>query len=66
MLSGNCTNKNCTFRTISKPSTPKQSARSKAASSDTPAKEKKPPRVRRSSKCITYNLYDIEKEEAME
>ncbi|HEY9061856.1 MAG TPA: hypothetical protein VIO64_15320 [Pseudobacteroides sp.] len=66
MLSGNCTNKNCTFRTISKPSSPKQSSRSKAASSDISAKEKKPPRVRRASKCITYNLYDINNEEAME
>lgn len=65
MISGNCTNKHCTFRPTSKPSSPKQSSRSKASSSDLSTKEKKSPRVRRASKCITYNLYDI-KEEAID
>jgi len=65
MISGNCTNKHCTFRTMSKPSSPKQSSRSKSASSDSSTKEKKTSRVRRASKCITYNLHDI-KGEAMD
>ncbi|MDP4180543.1 MAG: hypothetical protein Q8942_05560 [Bacillota bacterium] len=66
ILSGQCTNKNCSFKTVSKPTTPKHSSRSKAASSDSSAKEPKAPRVRRASKCITYNLNDIKKEEAID
>lgn len=59
VLNGHCTNKNCSNKSSAKASTTKASK--KAAGTVT--KEAKPVKTKRASKCITYNLYDINKEE---
>ena len=60
IINEQCTNKNCSTRSKSKQASPKKAA---AKSSSSVKKEPKSPRTRRSSKCVTYNLYDVEKEE---
>ena len=59
VLNSHCTNKNCSNKASAKSSTTKASK--KAAGTVT--KEAKPVKTKRASKCITYNLYDINKEE---
>ncbi|HHV28922.1 hypothetical protein [Acetivibrio mesophilus] len=63
IINDSCTNKNCSNRAASKPSSAgKRTAKTaKAAKADTSAKST---RTRRASKCITYNLYDKKAEES--
>jgi len=67
MVSGQCTNKNCIFRSSSKTPAKQSASRKKdtASKSSVDKKEPKTTRIKRASKCITYNLNDI-KEEAIE
>lgn len=58
VISGRCTNKGCSLKTLDK-QIPVKTVR-KSAAEKTPAKSTK---TRRSSKCITYNLYEPKSEE---
>ena len=66
-IGGNCTNKNCinreTSRSASSRTTGKSSSRSASAAEKGQPKSTK---TRKSSKVVTYNLYDIEREENVE
>ncbi len=59
IIEGHCTNKNCTDK-ASKSTQTKTGKRKVTAAGKS---EAKPAKTRKSSKCITYNLYDTEKEE---
>ena len=59
VIGGHCTNKNCT----EKASRPAQAKAAKSKVASEAKKEPKTTKVRKSSKVITYNLYDTEKEE---
>ncbi|HOQ01748.1 MAG TPA: hypothetical protein PK604_13220 [Acetivibrio clariflavus] len=60
MLDGTCTNKNCKNKTVSK----SNSSTAKKTKTKDESLESKPKttRIRRASKCITYNLYDLKEE----
>lgn len=60
VINGRCTNKSCTARTQEKQIPVKMTAKKSPGAVKTPAKSA---RTRRSSKCITYNLYETENEE---
>jgi len=60
MVDGNCTNKNCIYRNSSKAVS---GPTNKSKKAETAKKETKSSRTRRASKCITYNLKDLEKKE---
>ncbi|NLD50453.1 MAG: hypothetical protein GX660_25205 [Clostridiaceae bacterium] len=63
MINEACTNKNCAFKAANASSgkaSGKKSTASKSLKADKPAKSTK---VRRASKCITYNLNDIRNED---
>jgi hypothetical protein len=60
MISGHCTNKNCSNRSESKKASAKPASRKKNISTST---EPKKVRTRKSSKCVTYNLNDVQEEE---
>ena len=59
VFNGHCSNKNCINKTSAKTTPAKASKKAAGAAS----KEVKAPKTKRASKCITYNLYDINKEE---
>lgn len=61
IVNGHCTNKNCSIKLKAKP----QASKSMAGkiSGNPVKKEVRSKRIRRASKCITYNLNDIKKEE---
>lgn len=63
MLEGSCTNKNCSNRSAGKQgaATPKK-ARAKKQTAEVKPKTN---RVRKSSKCITYNLYETKEENSI-
>lgn len=62
-IGGNCTNKSCINRETSKPAKAKASASKAAASVKSQSRVTK---TRKSSKVVTYNLYDTENEENIE
>lgn len=59
VISGRCTNKGCSMKTLDK-QVPVKTVKKSAAAKKTPVKSTK---VRRASKCITYNLYETNSEE---
>jgi len=60
MLDGLCTNKNCKNKTVSKQNA--STAKKTKAKDNTLESKPKTTRIRRASKCITYNLYDLKEE----
>ena len=61
VINGRCTNKSCAARTQDKLAPVKATAAKKSHSGEkVPVKSTK---TRRSSKCITYNLYETQNEE---
>lgn len=60
IIGGRCTNKGCSMRNSDKPAAIKATTRKTAATEKVPAKTSN---TRRSSKCITYNLYETKAEE---
>ncbi|MDP4092230.1 MAG: hypothetical protein Q8920_02620 [Bacillota bacterium] len=60
VINGQCTNKRCSMSSATKPA---KSRSAKTGSAKTASKEAKPLRTRKASKCITYNLYDLENKE---
>ncbi len=62
IFNNQCSNKNCSNKSTSKSASSKQSS----AKDPTAKKEAKGTRTRRSSKCITYNLYDEKKDDGEE
>jgi len=60
MINGSCTRKNCSNKIVKA-----SPSRAKAASTKTPVvkTELKSTKVRRASKCITYNINDLLKKE---
>ena len=62
MISGRCTNKNCDMRHEQKPGTPVKASASRKATA-TSKTDAKPAKTRRASKCITYNIKDLQKDE---
>jgi hypothetical protein len=58
MINGNCTNKNCVNKHASK-AAGETATKSKALKAD--KKERKSTRTKKSSKCVTYKLSDLEK-----
>lgn len=66
VIDGRCTNKNCSLRGTAKPvPVRKSSAKKKVVSKSLDASKPsvKSPSSRRASKCITYNLSDIQEKE---
>nr|WP_010245783.1 hypothetical protein [Acetivibrio cellulolyticus] len=63
VLDGSCTNKNCSNRAAGKhgASTTKKSK----AKKDNLEVKAKPTRIRKASKCITYNLYETKEEDSI-
>lgn len=60
MIGGRCTNKSCGIKTQDRQAPEKAPPGKKAARAEkAPAKSTK---TKRASKCITYNLYDIQDE----
>jgi hypothetical protein len=57
IVNGNCTNKNCSNRTDDSVKSPRKKARS------TGTKSAGSTRQRRTSKMVTYNIYETEVEE---
>ena len=55
IINDHCTNKNCSFKSGSTSEKPSKVRKV--------AKAAKGTRTRKSSKCITYNLYDVKEEE---
>ena len=67
VIDGRCTNKNCSLRGAAKPvPVRKSSAKRKVVgkSLDAVKSAVKSPSARRASKCITYNLSDVEEKES--
>lgn len=62
IINDHCTNKNCGIKSKTK-SAPLKSVASKASGTSAKKEVKSSTRTRRASKCITYNLNDIKKEE---
>lgn len=60
MINGECTNKNCSNKPASKVSKSRTTSRKASGQQKT---EPKSTKTRRASKCITYNLYDLQKKE---
>lgn len=60
MINESCTNKNC-INKVSTKTASSAAKKGKAAKAEKPAKST---RTRRSSKCITYNLYENKEEES--
>jgi len=63
MLDGSCTNKNCSNRSAGKQSA--ASIKKAQAKKQTAEAKPKTNRVRKSSKCITYNLYEAKEENSI-
>ncbi len=63
MLDGSCTNKNCSNKSAGKHSA--ASAKKASAKKQTAEVKPKTNRVRKSSKCITYNLYETKEENSI-
>lgn len=63
VLDGSCTNKNCSNKAMGKhsASAAKKSQAKKAAQEVKP----KVTKVRKASKCITYNLYETKEEDSI-
>jgi hypothetical protein len=62
-INGSCTNKNCVNKVAAKPAAKSSAGRSTAPKALKAKPETSPSRTRRASKCITYNLYDLQKKE---
>lgn len=68
VIDSRCSNKNCSLRATGNPASEKKiSVRAKAAAKNADTGKTVPvkkPVSRRASKCITYNLKDLEKKES--
>lgn len=64
MINGSCTNKNCSNKLAKAPAKPRQPRKASVAKSSISTGVKAEPKatkIRRASKCVTYNLYDVDK-----
>jgi hypothetical protein len=69
MINEQCTNKNCSLKPAAKSATGKSAGRGAGRGTSTASKEPKKANPRKSSKCITYNIDELDarkKEENIE
>ncbi len=65
MINGSCTNKNCSNKLAKTPTAksrqPRKPSTAKTSISAPLKAEPKATKIKRASKCITHNLYDLDK-----